>query len=413
MTSAFNVSALTTAQPYGELAKLRTQDPVHWSPALKAWLVTRYADVTTVLQDEETYSASRMRPFFDGMKPEQAQSIATLQRYIPLWVAFRTGDDHTRLRGVLRKAFSPKTINEMRKHVVVLVDELIDEFIARGSVELMKEFSLRLPGYIILDMLGAPRADLDHMTHYTNELQLFLGQAQGVAARYERAEAAVVAMEAYFKKLIAQKRDFPGDDLTTMLVAAVAEGQLSEDELIAYCILIFFGGQETTANLIGNGLITLMAHPQELKKLQDNPELVRAAVVECLRYDGPIGAVVRVISRDHIFAGKQLHRGERVFAMINAANRDPAQFPDPDHFDITRSDSRHLTFGQGIHFCMGAALASIEAEIALAQLITRLKDLRHAREGLDWRDGLNMRGVVTLPLLFQPASPLKQSIELQ
>ena len=402
MTSQFNLKELATASPYRVLAQLREEDPVHWSSELKGWVLTRYADVKTALEDETTYSASRMQPFFDSLSEEKAEKVAMLRRYIPLWLVFRGPPDHTRLRQALRAPLAQKAMLGLRENVSDLVDKLIDGFIAKGSANLMEDFALQLPGSVILDMLGAPRSDLQALTHDTNELQLFLGQAQGSRDRYARADAGARHMRDYFVNLVASKRTNPGTDLTTMLVEYARNGTMSEDELIAYCILLFFGGQETTANLIGNGLISLIRHPAELQKLRDRPELARSATNECLRYNGPIGAVVRVVSRDIELGGKTIRAGERVFAMVSAANRDPDQFVDPDRFDIERVGNRHVTYGQGRHFCLGAPLANLEAEIALSKLVTRLDGLALGSEELDWRDGLNMRGVTSLPLLFTP-----------
>lgn len=402
MTSQFNLKELATASPYRVLAQLREEDPVHWSSELKGWVLTRYADVKTALEDETTYSASRMQPFFDSLSEEKAEKVAMLRRYIPLWLVFRGPPDHTRLRQALRAPLAQKAMLGLRENVSDLVDKLIDGFIAKGSANLMEDFALQLPGSVILDMLGAPRSDLQALTHDTNELQLFLGQAQGSRDRYARADAGARHMRDYFVNLVASKRTNPGTDLTTMLVEYARNGTMSEDELIAYCILLFFGGQETTANLIGNGLISLIKHPAELQKLRDRPELARSATNECLRYNGPIGAVVRVVSRDIELGGKTIRAGERVFAMVSAANRDPDQFVDPDRFDIERVGNRHVTYGQGRHFCLGAPLANLEAEIALSKLVTRLDGLALGSEELDWRDGLNMRGVTSLPLLFTP-----------
>ena len=402
MTSQFNLKELATASPYRVLAQLREEDPVHWSSELKGWVLTRYADVKTALEDETTYSASRMQPFFDSLSEEKAEKVAMLRRYIPLWLVFRGPPDHTRLRQALRAPLAQKAMLGLRENVSDLVDKLIDGFIAKGSVNLMEDFALQLPGSVILDMLGAPRSDLRALTHDTNELQLFLGQAQGSRDRYARADAGARHMRDYFVNLVASKRTNPGTDLTTILVEYARNGTMSEDELIAYCILLFFGGQETTANLIGNGMISLIKHPAELQKLRDRPELARSATNECLRYNGPIGAVVRVVSRDIELGGKTIRAGERVFAMVSAANRDPDQFVDPDRFDIERVGNRHVTYGQGRHFCLGAPLANLEAEIALCKLVTRLDGLALGSEELDWRDGLNMRGVTSLPLLFTP-----------
>jgi cytochrome P450 len=402
MTGQFNLKELATASPYGVLAQLREEDPVHWSAELKGWVLTRYGDVRTALADEENYSSSRMQPFFDSLSKEKAAQVEMLSRYIPLWLVFRQAPDHTRLRDALRAPLGQSAMSNLRDKVGNLVDSLIDGFIARGATNLIDDFALKLPGFVVLDMLGAPRSDLQALTHDTNELQLFLGQAQGSRDRYARAEAGVRHMRDYFVQLVAEKRAKPGEDLTTMLVESVRNGVMSEDELISYCILLFFGGQETTANLIGNGLISLIKHPEELQKLRNHPELSRSAVDECLRYNGPIGAVVRVAGRDIELGGKTIRAGDRVFAMVSAANRDPAQFADPDRFDIERKNNRYLTFGMGSHFCLGAPLAILEAEIALSRLVTRLDGLTLATEELEWRDGLNMRGVTSLPLRFTP-----------
>lgn len=400
MTKQYALKELSSHSPYRLLKQLQQEDPVHWSDELGGWVLTRYADVKDALENEATYTASRMQPFFESLTSERAAKVQTLRRYIPLWLVFRGPPDHPRLRQVLRAPLAHKAMGGLRETVSALVDELIDGLIAKGSADLMNEFALMLPGFVILDMLGASRGDIDALTHDSNELQLFLGQAQGSRDRYERAEAGVLHMRDYFAALMASKRATPGNDLTTLLVDSSRDGLLSEDEALAFCILLFFGGQETTANLIGNGLINLLRHPSELQKLRERPGLARTAVAECLRFNGPIGAVVRVVCRDHELGGKAIRTGERVFAMVSAANRDPEVFANPDSFDIERTANPHLTFGQGKHFCLGAPLAVMEAEIALVRLVSRLNGLKFARDDLDWRDGLNMRGVRSLPLLF-------------
>jgi cytochrome P450 len=191
--------------------------------------------------------------------------------------------------------------------------------------------------------------------------------------------------------------------MISVMIASADDAAMTNDEVVSSCVLMLFGGQETTANLIGNGFLALMRNPAQLRRLQAEPELARSAVDESLRYDGPVGAIVRVVEAEHELAGKTLRRGDRVFAMINAANRDPQQFEDPDRFDIGRSPNRHITFGQGRHFCLGAPLAKIEGEIALQRLATRLDRPEIAAEALNWRDGLNMRGVTSLPIRFGDA----------
>lgn len=403
MSAHFDLSALATAEPYRVLAQLRDEDPVHWSRELKAWILTRYDDVKRALMDEETYSVGRMEPFFRSLPPAKGAQVKTLARYIPLWLVFRGPPDHPRLRTIMNAPFAAKALASLRPNLLKLVDELIDDFGSKGRADLILDFALLLPGYVILDLLGAPRSDLRQLTDWSNELQLFLGQAQNTPDRYQRAEEGTRRMAEYFADVVEEKRRRPGEDMISAMIAGADDGGMTPDEIVSSCVLMLFGGQETTANLIGNGFAALMRNPEQLEQLRNRPELAKGAVDESLRYDGPVGAIVRVVATDHEIDGKALKAGDRVFAMINAGNRDPAQFVDPDTYDITRTPNRHLTFGQGRHFCLGAPLAKVEAEVALTRLAVRLERPRIASDTLNWRDGLNMRGVTALPIAFGQA----------
>ena len=360
MAAQFNLGALATAEPYAVLSQLREEDPVHWSPDLKGWILTRYDDVKRALMDEDAYSVGRMEPFFASLPAEKAATVGTLARYIPLWLVFRGAPDHPRLRKIMNAPFAAKAMAELRPTLTRLVDELIDGFVGDGQADLILDFALLLPGYVILDLLGAPRSDLRQLTDWSNELQLFLGQAQNTPRRYERAEEGTRLMSEYFAEVVRAKRAAPGEDMISAMIAGTDDAGMTDDEVVSSCVLMLFGGQETTANLIGNSFLALMRNPAQLARLRAEPGIARSAVDEGLRYDGPVGAIVRVVETEHELDGKTLRRGDRVFAMINAANRDPRQFQDPDSFDIGRAPNRHVTFGQGRHFCLGAPLAKID-----------------------------------------------------
>lgn len=399
----FDPRVLTrAADPFPALAELRENAPVYWSPELRAWLLTGYADVKMSLRSDK-YSVDRMRPFFKRMDKQAASNVEDLKALIPLWIAFRDPPEHTRLRMLMGPGLMPKAMSRLAPRIDDLIDELIANFVERGEVDFISDFALLLPGYVILDLLGVPRSDLAMLSGWSNELQLFIGGAQEAPDKYTRAQAGTRDMANYFRDVIRRKRAKPEDDLISALVGAHDDqGSLSEDEMIATCILLLFGGHETTTNLLGNGLLALIRNPDQLQALAADPSLAASAVEECLRYDGPGGAVVRVVTEDHELRGHQLKKGQRTFAMVTAANRDPARFESPDCFDIRRGNNQHLTFGQGIHFCMGAPLARIEVTAAFPKLLARMKNIEVDAATLDWRDSIVQRGLHALPLKFSP-----------
>jgi len=342
---------------------------------------------------------------------EEQRRLAELGHYLTLWAVFKDPPDHTRLRGLMNRAFTPRAVEALRPNIERIVDDLIDAIVERGSADLIADFAYPLPASVIMDMLGVPRSDLGVMKVWSDDIALFVGIARATPDKYAKAQAGTREMAAYFRRLVAERRKAPREDMISALIAAEEQAQhLTEDEIVASCILLLFAGHETTANLIGNGVLAFLRHPAELAKLRARPELATGAVEECLRYDGPSGALARVVAVGHEMGGQQLKAGERVYAWMNAANRDPRRFSDPDRFDIERPDNRHLTFGHGAHFCLGAPLARLEAQIAFPRLFERLQGLELTTDKFDWMDSLILRGVKKLPVRFTPMRARRMAV---
>ncbi|MCF8531826.1 MAG: cytochrome P450 [Reyranella sp.] len=393
----------TNANPFPEFARLRTEDPVHWSPAMKAWIVTRYADVKQVALNNRQISADRLTPFFKTNPEYQKGSIESLVRYLNHWMVFRDPPDHTRLRRLFNKAFTPTSVENLRPNIEDIVSHLIDGMQAKAqrgeTVDYIADFAYPLPASVIMDLLGVPRADLERVKVWSDDIALFIGTAQVAGNKYLRAEAGAKAMSGYFRTLVEARTARPRDDMISQLVLARDDRDaLSTDEIIGTCILLLFAGHETTTNLIGNGFLHAMRNRFEWERLVADSSLAPTAIEEFLRYDGPSGALARVAAADLEMGGKTIREGQRVFAFMNSANRDPEAFEDAERFDIGRAQNPHLTFGHGIHFCLGAPLARLEAQVAAVRLAERLPDIRLCGGEPEWHDSLILRGVKSLPV---------------
>lgn len=389
------------AHPFDVYARLREEDPVHWSPSLKSWIVTRYTDVRDLLLSDDL-SVNRLMGFYTALPPQDAELLRDIVHYLNLWLAFRDPPDHTRLRRILRHAFTPAAIDAMRPQIEGITAHLLDRLEGKGAgkVDLIREYALLLPAFVIMDLLDVPRAMLDDFKAWSDDMAVFIGGARNSGDKYERAARGCRLMSDYFRSLIAERSANPKPGFLMDLINARDEGDsLSTDELVATCILILFAGHETTTNLIGNAVLTLLRHPDQLSRLRADPALIDSAIEEVLRYDGPTNALVRVVARDHDLHGRTLREGERVFVMVNSANRDPRAFDAPDTFDITRQTNRHLTFGQGIHLCLGARLAREEGKIAVLALLQRFPALAlDPDEAPEWLDAMVPRGTRRLPV---------------
>lgn len=391
----------TRDDPFAVYEALQNADPVHWSPALRSWIVTRYDDVRAMITSP-AMSSDRLAPFYASLKDERRDILSGVMRYLDRWLVFKAPPEHTRLRRILNTVMSPRVVMAMEPQVRDTFDHILQGVDASREIEFMGEVAVLLPAYVILDMLGVPRADFPRIKAWSDALRLFIGTAQGEGDKYRRAREGADGMSAYFRDVIAQRRAEPGEDvISRMLLARDQDGPLDDDELVACCMLFLFGGHETTTNLLGSAVVALLAHPDQRERLRAEPGLITSAVEEFMRYDGPSNSVARVVAQDHALHGKTLRAGERVFAMVNAANRDPRQFEQPHELDIARSPNRHLTFGQGIHVCLGAPLARLETRVCIGALVERFPAMRSGAGPVQWLDALIMRGPRHLSLQLQ------------
>jgi cytochrome P450 len=383
------------ADPYPTYHRLRAEDPVHHSP-LGFWVLTRYDDVVAVLRDarfiKEPIAAFVAARF--GVAVPPGLGLSMLDRDPP---------DHTRLRGLVNKAFTPRVVEALRPQVQRIVDDLLDRGADAGTMDLIEDFAYPLPVTVICRMLGVPVADHERFKGWgldiARGLDAILLPPESDVAR--RSAAARHALADYFRELIAERRGTPREDLLSGLIAAEEAGDtLGEDELLATCILLLVAGHETTVNLIGNGTLALLRHPAELRRLRETPGLIGSAIEELLRYDGPVQRTARIPSADVTIRGRKIAKGEMVMPFIGAADRDPAQFPDPDRLDLARADNRHIAFGWGIHFCLGAPLARVEGQIAIETLVRRMPKLALATDEPQFRQSLTLRGLEHLPVAF-------------
>lgn len=389
--------------PYPFYARLRAEAPVcpvTLPDKRVAWLITRYDDVQMALKDErfakdpanaQTPEQLRKQPWMPGMFRPLMQNMLDLD-----------APRHTRLRGLVHKAFTPRLIEEMREGVQTLANRLLDEVERQGRMDLIHDYALPIPTAIIAEMLGVPEADQRRFVGWSNAIMA------STASRWWMLKAlpSSMAFMRYIRKLIKQRQTNPQDDLLSALVQAKeADDQLSDDELMAMVILLLIAGHETTVNLIGTGTLALLEHPDQMEKLRADPSLIRSAVEELLRYGSPVETATERYAREDVtIAGTTIPRGGLVLAALASANRDERQFPNPDALDIARAPNRHLAFGQGIHYCVGAPLARLEGQIAINTLLRRLPDLQLsvAPAALQWRGGLIMRGLKALPVTFTP-----------
>lgn len=391
--------------PYPVYAELRETNPVHKSP-LGFWVFTRHADCLAVLRDKrsssdgrnidpERFSRLRDIDFAPVAGDAAGQVLAEMAPFL-----FRDPPDHTRLRGLVQKAFTPRVVEGLRPRVEQICNELLDAALEKGEADLVADYAYPLPVQIIVEMLGVPAEDHEQFRVWSNALARgldpdFLLPPEAVQQRL----GAVLSFVQYFATLIEARRERPGDDLLTRLIQAEEQGEvLTQGELLSTCILLLVAGHETTVNLISGGALALMEHPDQLAKFLEDPGTVRSGVEEMLRYVPPVQLTGRNALEDMEVGGVTLEKGEFSMLLIGSANRDPEAFADPDVFDVTRSDNNHLGFGFGIHHCIGAPLARLEAQIALPTLFRRAAHLERVSDELDYKDNIILRGLAALPV---------------
>lgn len=389
------------ANPYPLYHRLRTEDPVHWDPFLHAWVVTRYPDVVTVLH---RFSANRT-PTPEQLTAMGLESLSPIAQVMVRQMLFLDAPAHTRLRGLASHAFTPRRVAVLREHIADIVERLLDAVEPRGRMELIEDFAAPLPAIVTAEMLGVPVADHGKLKGWSADFAEVLGNFQHNPERAARTLRATEAMTAYFREAVREQRAHPREGLIHALLTAEIDGdRLTEEEVVANCIITMVGGQETTTNLIGNGVLSLVRNPAELARLRADRSLIASAVEELLRYESPSQHTARLAPEDVVLGGQPIRKRQAVIAVMGAANRDPERFPDPDRLDLGRPDNRHVAFGWGAHFCFGAPLARIEGQLALEALLRRFPDLALEPGPLVWRQNLGLRGLEALPLsLRSPA----------
>ena len=386
--------------PYEVFREMRESDPVHWSEAMQSWLLTRYDDVLAVLRDHTRFSSERSRatnPFVKQLE-EFRQASGPAGR-TPTMLSIDP-PAHTRMRNLVNKAFTPRVVERIKPHIREIADELLDALPDRRHIDIVRDLAIPLPVIVIAETLGVPAAERARFKAWSSDVAGTLAGPFQPPAVMDRARISSVELADYFHEQLEQRRKQPREDLLSALLAAEEQGDLlSEDELLATCVLLLVAGNETTTNLIGNGMLALLREREQLRRLQDDPALIGPAVEEMLRFDGPAQMTSRIVAEDMTFQGKRFEGGQVVLCVLAAANRDPARFPDPDRFDLDRADNRHLAFGMGIHYCLGAPLAVAEAQIAITTLLRRYPDAESTLESPEWASSFILRGLKSLPVV--------------
>jgi hypothetical protein len=399
------------ANPYPLYRRLRTEAPVHWDPYLHAWVVTRYEDVVTVLHH---FSAKRT-PTPEQFAAMGLAELGPIAQLMTKQMLFMDAPAHTRLRGLASMAFTPARVEALRSHIREIVDTLMEPLLRAGRMDVINDLAAPLPAIVTAEMLGVPTSDCDQLKAWSADFAEVLGNFQHNPDRASRTLKCVEEMTAYFRDAIHRMKTEPREGLINALMTAEIDGdRLTEEEIIANCIVTMVGGQETTTNLIGNGVLSLLRNPDQLQRLRDDLTLIPSAVEELLRYESPSQHTARICPEDTELGGKQIRKGQAVIAVMGAGNRDPERFPDPDRLDLGRTDNRHLAFGWASHFCFGAPLARIEGQLAFAALARRTSNLTLEPGPIVWRENLGLRGLTALRVTFSEQlapPPIEPTVE--
>jgi len=388
------------ANPYPLYHRLRTEDPVHWDSYLHSWVVTRYKDVVTVLQN---FSAART-PTPEQLRDLGLSELEPVAKVMVRQMLFRDAPAHTRLRSLAAAAFSPSKVEALRHHIQEITDNLIDAVIANGRMDVVADLADLLPATVTAELIGVPVEDRFQLKAWSKDSSEMLGNFQLNPGRTAVMLETVEQMTDYFRRRMRAKVSPSREGVVHALMNAEVDGdRLTEEEVIANSIITMVGSLETTTNLIGNGLLSLLRNPRELQMLRANPSLYPSSIEELLRYESPIQYTARLAPANVDLGGKAIRRQQAVIAVVGAANHDPERFRHPDRLDITRQDNRHLAFGWAAHFCFGAPLARLEGQIALSTILRRLRNLALDTVALVWRCNMGFRGLESLPVTFDPA----------
>ena len=391
--------------PYPVFAELRRQGGVRWCPALSGWLALDWASVNAVVMTPEVFSANRLAQINTHLPEPDRTTAGEVLEWLTRWIVFQDPPDHTRVRRHLAGAINPKMVHRLRDATVEIATTLLDELCDGRTFDFYTDIGLRLPGYVVMDLLGVPRDRLAEVKGWSDEMMLFIGSSRNVPDKYAKARNGAHSMAGLFRELIAERRVDPRPDTVTHLLNSDVKGdRLTEDEIVAAMMMIANGAQETTAHLFSNALIALVRDPAARDKLTSDVEgLMPTAIEEFLRFDSPVLSTARLVARDTELGGAQLKPGDRIFAVLAAANRDPAVFTDPDTLALEGHPAAHFAFSKGAHFCLGAPVARMEAQVALSEILRRFPEWRIAEplENIPWMNSMVARGPQRLPVTLR------------
>ncbi|MEQ9484270.1 cytochrome P450 [Coleofasciculus sp. F4-SAH-05] len=385
--------------PYPTYEYLRREDPIHRS-FLNAWVITRYEDVEAILKDTRFCVDDLPERLIQKSHYLKQGNLDPLAQTIHNWLFFLEPPDHTRLRGLVSKDFSPVTVEGMRPEIETMANDLLAKVKATGEMDVIKDLASPLPAMTVTRILGLPPEDYPKLVRWSYELFFVFDQPMSLQGYQQQNQMAIEARD-YLTERIRHLEKYPNDGLISRLIAAREEGtRLTQEEILGFCIMLLIVGQETTKSLVGNATVALLKHPEKLAELKENPDRIKNAVEELLRYDSPVQVIARLAIEDVEMREKTIQAGDKVILCIGAANRDPKQFTNPDHLDFKRRNYS-LPFGGGIHFCLGAFLARVQGQIGINAMVQRLPNLQLNTESLDWRESITLRGLKSLPVTFE------------
>lgn len=388
------------ADPHAFFGRLREHDPVHWNAAHRSWVITRYDDVAAGFLDRRLSSDRVDAIYQHKLTPEQQVQRAPTYQTLADWMVFKDPPAHTRLRNLVKHAFTPRAIQALEPRIIEVVEHVLD-LPERGEIDVIGEIAYPIPAMVIAEMLGVPPDDRDLFRGWSNDISTLIFEGTREEADRARAQDGLVALSDYLRRLVREHREQPREDLITTLITAEENDQsLTEDEIVHTCVLLLFGGHETTTNLIANGFLALLRDPGQARVLLEDPAVAESAVEELNRYDGPATLVVRRAAEDLEIRGRRIRADQRVLLVQSSANRDPGRFADPDTLDLRREDNRNVAFGFGIHYCLGAPLARLETQLALPRMLRRLAGAQIATDALRYQPLLLTRGLASFPLRY-------------
>jgi cytochrome P450 len=389
--------------PYPTYARLHEEGPIHYldvGSKWAVWSVISHAECSSVAKDPRL-SAKRAQQMLLPLPLSRQAEFSELARMLGLWLIFMDPPEHSRLRKLLNKGFSPLAIEALRPQVEAIVDRMLKPLQHGSEVELMREFANPMPVRIISEMLGVPQELHDTFVNWSRAIAVFRGTPDRTVEQAQAAQDALIAMTDFFRQTVAERKRNKGNDLISLLIDIEEEGEvLTEEELYAQCIGLLFAGHETTRNLIGNGMYTLLQHPQETAELREKPEMIRTAVEELLRYESPVQFTARVLKEGIEICGQHIPRKWSVLCMLGAANRDPKRFKEPNQLDLKRLNNQHLAFSAGPHACIGGQLARLEGQVAILNLVQRFPKMKLTGPRPEWASTFGLRGLKSLPVIM-------------